>query len=118
MDIFSNVFICESFKHKGFSTRILKPLFKKYKAIVAKPINGFSGNNVILFKTFNANKIKKLIKNYNHLFFQKFLPGVSKGDKRVFIKLIEKSFSETFLTADGSLIILTFLEIWLSKNVV
>ena len=30
----------------------------------------------------------------------------------------EKSFSETFLTANGSLITLTFLEIWLSKNVV
>ena len=63
----------------------IRIFFKKYKAIVAKPINGFSGNNVILFKTFNANKIKKLIKNHNHLFFQKFLPGVSKGDKRVFI---------------------------------
>ncbi len=63
----------------------IKLFFRKYKAIVAKPINGFSGNNVILFKTFNANKIKKLIKNHNHLFFQKFLPGVSKGDKRVFI---------------------------------
>ena len=63
----------------------IRNFFKRYKAVVAKPINGFSGNNVILFKTFNANKIKKLIKNHNHLFFQKFLPGVSKGDKRVFI---------------------------------
>ena len=63
----------------------IRNFFKRYKAVVAKPINGFSGNNVILFKTFNANKIKKLIKNYNHLFFQKFLPGVSNGDKRVFI---------------------------------
>jgi glutathione synthase len=27
----------------------------------------------------------KLLKSHNHLFFQKFLPGVSKGDKRVFI---------------------------------
>ena len=63
----------------------IRTFFKKHKAIVAKPINGFSGNNVILFKTFHANKIKKLIKNHNHLFFQKFLPGVSKGDKRVFI---------------------------------
>ena len=59
--------------------------FKKHKAIVAKPINGFSGNNVILFKSFKANKIMKLLKIHNHLFFQKFLPGVSKGDKRVFI---------------------------------
>jgi len=63
----------------------IKSFFKKHKAVVAKPINGFSGNNVILFKTFNANKLKKLLKNHNHLFFQKFLPGVSKGDKRVFI---------------------------------
>ena len=63
----------------------IKSFFKKYKAIVAKPINGFSGNNVILFKSFNASKIKKLLKIHNHLFFQNFLPGVSKGDKRVFI---------------------------------
>ena len=63
----------------------IRSFFKKHKAIVAKPINGFSGNNVILFKSFNAGKIKKLLKSHNHLFFQKFLPGVSKGDKRVFI---------------------------------
>ncbi len=63
----------------------IRSFFKKHKAVVAKPINGFSGNNVILFKTFNANKLKKLLKTHNHLFFQKFLPGVSKGDKRVFI---------------------------------
>ena len=63
----------------------IRNFFKRYKAVVAKPINGFSGNNVILLKTFNANKIKKLIKTHNHVFFQKFLPGVFKGDKRVFI---------------------------------
>ena len=63
----------------------IKSFFKKHKAVVAKPINGFSGNNVILMKTFNSSKIRKLIKTNNYLFFQKFLPGVSKGDKRVFI---------------------------------
>ena len=63
----------------------IRSFFKKHKAVVAKPINGFSGNNVILMKTFNSSKIRKLIKTNNHLFFQKFLPGVSKGDKRVFI---------------------------------
>ena len=63
----------------------IKSFFKKQKAVVAKPINGFSGNNVILMKTLNSSKIRKLIKTNNHLFFQKFLPGVSKGDKRVFI---------------------------------
>ena len=63
----------------------IRNFFKRYKAVVAKPINGFSGNNVILLKSFNASKIKRLIKTHNHVFFQKFLPGVSKGDKRVFI---------------------------------
>ena len=63
----------------------IRSFCKRYKAVVVKTINGFSGNNVILFKTFNANKLKKLLKTHNHLFFQKFLPGVSKGDKRVFI---------------------------------
>ena len=63
----------------------IRSFFKRHKAVVAKPINGFSGNNVILFKTYNSNKLKKLLKNHNHLFFQKFLPEVSKGDKRVFI---------------------------------
>ena len=63
----------------------IKGFLKKHKAVVAKPINGFSGNNVILFKSLKASKINKLLKMHNHLFFQKFLPGVSKGDKRVFI---------------------------------
>ena len=63
----------------------IRNFFKRYKVVIAKPINGFSGNNVILLKSFNAIKIKKLIKTHNHVFFQKFLPGVSKGDKRVFI---------------------------------
>ena len=63
----------------------IKNFFKKHKSVVVKPINGFGGNNVILLKSFAANRIKKLLKIHNHLFFQKFLPGVSKGDKRVFI---------------------------------
>ena len=63
----------------------IRRFIKRYKAVVAKPINGFSGNNVILLKSFNATKIKKLLKTHNHLFFQKFLSGVYKGDKRVFI---------------------------------
>jgi len=63
----------------------IRSFFRRYKIVVAKPINGFSGNNVILLKNFNTSKIRKLLKTHNHLFFQKFLPGVSKGDKRVFI---------------------------------
>ena len=63
----------------------IKKFFSRHKAVIAKPINGFSGNNVILLKSFNASRIKKLLKFHNHLFFQKFLPGVFKGDKRVFV---------------------------------
>ena len=63
----------------------IQSFLKRHKAVVAKPINGFSGNNVILLKSIKANKIMKLLKSQNHLFFQKFLPGISKGDKRVFI---------------------------------
>ena len=63
----------------------IRSFFRRHKTVVAKPINGFSGNNVILIKTFNTSKIRKLLKTHNHLFFQKFLPEVSKGDKRVFI---------------------------------
>ena len=63
----------------------IKNFFKKQKSVVVKPIDGFSGNNVILFKSFNSSKIRKLLKKNNHLFFQKFLPEVSRGDKRVFI---------------------------------
>ena len=63
----------------------IKKFFKKQKSVVVKTIDGFSGNNVILLKSFNASKIRKLLKKNNHLFFQKFLPEVSRGDKRVFI---------------------------------
>ena len=63
----------------------IRSFFNRNRTVIVKPINGFSGNDVVLLKTFNSNKIKKLIKTHNHLFFQKFLPGVSKGDKRVFI---------------------------------
>ena len=70
---------------KSFNASKIKKFFKKQKTVVVKPIDGFSGNNVILLKSFNANKIRKLLKKNNHLFFQKFLPEVSRGDKRVFI---------------------------------
>ena len=63
----------------------IRSFFNRNRTVLVKTINGFSGNDVVLLKTFNSNKIKKLIKTHNHLFFQKFLPGVSKGDKRVFI---------------------------------
>ncbi len=63
----------------------IKKFFRKYNLVIAKPINSFSGNNVILLKKFDSKKIKKLLKTHNHIFFQKFLPEVYKGDKRIFI---------------------------------
>ena len=63
----------------------IRSFFNRNRTVIVKPINGFSGNDVVLLKTFNIIKIRKLLKSHNHLFFQKFLPGVSKGDKRVFI---------------------------------
>ena len=59
---------------------------KKYKKIVIKPTHGYGGNN-ILFATNKTSK-KKLNKYLNknkHVMAQKFLPQISKGDKRVFI---------------------------------
>jgi len=65
--------------------REIKRFFIKYKKVVIKPIDSYSGNDVKLLASFNKSKIKKFIKKYNHLMFQKFIPQISKGDKRVFI---------------------------------
>ena len=59
---------------------------KKYKKIVLKPIHGYAGKDILFLNgKFNLKKIKKYLKKNNHVMAQKFLPGVKKGDKRVFI---------------------------------
>ncbi|MDB9784106.1 glutathione synthase [Pelagibacteraceae bacterium] len=63
----------------------IKNFFKKHKKVIVKPINGYSGNEVILLKTFNTKIINKYLKKHNHVIFQKFLPKISEGDRRVFI---------------------------------
>ena len=63
----------------------IKNFFKKHKKVIVKPINGYSGNEVILLKTFKTKIINKYLKKHNHVIFQKFLPQISKGDRRVFI---------------------------------
>ena len=63
----------------------IKDFFKKHKKVIVKPINGYSGNEVILLKTFNTKIINKYLKKHNHVIFQKFLPKISEGDRRVFI---------------------------------
>ena len=63
----------------------IKKFFKRNKEVVMKPVNGYSGNEVVYLKNFNKNLIKGFIKKHNHIIFQKFLSKVSEGDKRVFI---------------------------------
>ena len=63
----------------------IKNFFAKNKKVVIKPIESYSGNDVKLLNNFNKEQISKYIKKYHHLMLQKFIPQISKGDKRVFI---------------------------------
>ena len=63
----------------------IKKFFRKHKKVILKPINSFSGNNIYLLSKFNLKLVKKIIKKHDHIMCQKFLPNISKGDKRVFI---------------------------------
>jgi glutathione synthase len=63
----------------------IKKFFNKNKKVVIKPIESYSGNDVKLLNKFNKGQIIKYIKKFHHLMFQKFIPQISKGDKRVFI---------------------------------
>jgi glutathione synthase len=63
----------------------IKNFFSKNKKVVIKPIESYGGNDVKLLKKFNKRYISTYIKKYHHLMFQKFIPQISQGDKRVFI---------------------------------
>ncbi len=63
----------------------IKKFFKKHKKIIFKPIHSYSGNDIYLLNKFNLKFIKQFIKKHDHIMCQKFLPKISKGDKRVFI---------------------------------
>ncbi len=63
----------------------IKNFFTIHKKIILKPIHGFGGNDIYLLNKFNLKLIKKLIKKHNHIMCQKYLPKISKGDKRVFL---------------------------------
>ena len=63
----------------------IKNFFKIHKKIILKPIHSFSGNDIHLLKKFNLKLISQFIKKHNHVMCQKFLPKISKGDKRVFL---------------------------------
>ena len=63
----------------------IRNFFKKYKKVILKPIHSFSGNDIHLLSRFDVKFIKKFIKQHDHIMCQKFLPKISKGDKRVFL---------------------------------
>ena len=64
----------------------IKKFVKKYKKIVIKPIHGYGGKNILFVnKSINQIKVLNYIKKFGHVMVQKFIPQVTKGDKRVFI---------------------------------
>ncbi len=63
----------------------IKKFFDVHKKVIIKPIHSFSGNNIHLLNKFSRNFIKKYIKKHDHIMCQKFLPKISKGDKRIFL---------------------------------
>jgi len=63
----------------------IKKFFKKNSSVILKPIHSYSGNDVHLLNKFDSKLINSFIKKHDHIMLQKFLPKISKGDKRVFI---------------------------------
>ena len=63
----------------------IKKFFKKYKKVIIKPINSYSGNDIYLLNKFNLKFFQKFIKKHNHIMCQKYLPKIELGDKRVFL---------------------------------
>ena len=63
----------------------IKKFFKKHKKIIIKPIHGYSGNDILLLSKMNLKLINKFLKKHNYIMCQKFLPKITKGDKRVFL---------------------------------
>ena len=63
----------------------IKNFFKMHKKVILKPIHSFSGNDIHLLNKFNLKLVQKFIKQHDHIMCQKYLPKISKGDKRVFL---------------------------------
>jgi glutathione synthase len=63
----------------------IKSFFKRNKKVIVKPIHSYSGNDILLMNSFNLKTINNFIKKHDYIMCQKFLPKISKGDKRVFI---------------------------------
>ena len=63
----------------------IRKFFQINKKVILKPTHNFSGNDIHLLTKFNLRFIKRYIKKHDHIICQKFLPKISKGDKRVFL---------------------------------
>ena len=63
----------------------IKNFFKKHKKVIIKPIHSYSGNDIHLLNKFNLKLINQFIRKHDHIMCQKYLPKISKGDKRVFL---------------------------------
>tara|TARA_B100001093_G_scaffold428536_1_gene423392 strand:- start:275 stop:1201 length:927 start_codon:yes stop_codon:yes gene_type:complete len=63
----------------------IKKFFNTHKKIILKPIHSYSGNDIHLLNKFNLKLINQFIKKHDHIMCQKFLPKISRGDKRVFL---------------------------------
>ena len=63
----------------------IKNFFKIHKKVILKPIHSYGGNDIHLLTKFNLKLIQKFIKQHDHIMCQKYLPKISKGDKRVFL---------------------------------
>ena len=64
----------------------IKKFLKKNRKIVIKPIHGFAGKNILFIQNrLNISSISRYLKSFGTVMVQKYLPGVKKGDKRVFI---------------------------------
>ena len=67
------------------SIQEIKNFFKKNKYVIIKPIHSFSGNDIHLLNKFKLKFVQRLINKHNYIMCQKYLPKISKGDKRVFL---------------------------------
>ena len=63
----------------------IKKFFNLHKEVILKPIHSYSGNDIHLLNKFSPKLINQFIKKHDHVMCQKFLPKISKGDKRVFL---------------------------------
>ena len=63
----------------------IKSFFKSHNKVILKPIHSYSGNDIHLLSRFNLKFIQKFIKKHGYIMCQKYLPKISKGDKRVFL---------------------------------